>query len=179
MMVRKLRCATLVATGLSLLCGTVAVQAEMALGDLTGVEVDAGAFPPAQWSPRKEAARLTLACLACEGGMTAIDMQLSAAPAGMEGRVREGQTTARTMLDICRANAEKTGGECYGLERSDLKGAVGFVSDVRIFEGTYSATYTLYQDGSLLLMRSVAADRKTARRNGDKALRSLASQVVR
>ena len=151
-------------------------RAEMRINDLQKVETKA--FPESKWLVRKEADRLTIACSDC-ATMTAIDVQLSAAPPGMEDRIRDGETTAASMLEVCKQNAEKTGAECYGLKRADVKDAVGFVSDVKIFDDTYSATYTLYQGGSLLLMRCVGPSREEAKRVGNLAFREIAPQIVK
>lgn len=159
-----------------LLAGALPAQAEMKITNLT--RVDTKAFDEAKWLVRKEASRLTIACNGCSS-MTAIDTTLSASPAGMEQRIRSGQTTAQTMLEICRQNAGKTGAECYGLKPANMGKAVGFVSDVKIFEGVFSATYTLYQDGRMLLMRCVGPSRQEARRMGNLAFKEIAPQIVR
>ena len=156
---------------LSLAGPAVAIQ----ITDLGKVDTKA---LPGKWSVNPQGKRLVVSCNGCEG-FTAIDVQLSKAPAGMEDRIRSGETTARTMLDICRKNAAGNGSECYGLKKANLKKAVGFVSDVKIFEGTYANTYTLYQDGQLLLMRCVAGSREEAKRIGTLAFQKIAPQIVR
>lgn len=147
----------------------------MQLTDLSKVDTRALA---GKWSAKPQGKRLVLSCSDCKG-FTAIDVQLSKAPDGMEGRVRAGRTTAQTMFDICKKNAAKSGTECYGLKKSNLKSAVGFVSDVKISDNIYANTYTLYQDDQLLLMRCVASSRAEAKRVGTLAFQKIAPQIVR
>ena len=164
--------AALLLTSMSLGGPAVALQ----LTDLSKVDTKALA---GKWSAKPEGSnRLVLSCGDCRG-LTAIDVQLSKAPAGMEDRVRAGKTTAQTMLDICRKNAAKSGTECYGLKKSNLKSAVGFVSDVKISDNIYANTYTLYQDDQLLLMRCIAGSRAEAKRIGALAFQKIAPQIVR
>lgn len=168
------RASFLAAMAMALSCGIASAQ--MRISDLT--QVDTAAFPASAWLVKKESDRLTLACADCEG-LVAIDVKLSRGPTGVEGRIRSGETTAATMMDVCRQNAVKTGSECYAITPANLKEAVGFVSDVKVFEGTFAATYTIYQGGDLLVMRNVAGSREEARRIGGLAFRDIAPQIVR
>ncbi|SFT81064.1 hypothetical protein [Mesorhizobium sp. YR577] len=160
----------------ALLAGAQSASADMLLSDLR--KVDVGAFPAGEWSVKKERDRLTIACEKCDG-FVAMDLQLSRGPAGTESNIRSGKTTAKTMLDICKQNAVSRGSSCYSIKPANLKGAVGFVSDVKIADSTYAATYTIYQDGKLLLMRNIAGSRKEAARVGKLAFKHIAPQIVR
>ena len=155
---------------------TSSASAELRISDLK--KVDVSAFPQSDYSIRQESDRLTVACEKCDG-LVAIDVQLAAGPAGTEENIRSGKTTAATMFDICKKNAEARGSECYSIEPANLKDAVGFVSDVKIADEMYAATYTIYQDGKLLLMRNVAGSRAEAKRLGDLAFQHIAPQIVR
>lgn len=152
-------------------------SADMALDDLTKVDLSAFAMP--DYAVKKEANRITVVCIVC-GGFSAIDVHLAAGPNdGTEERIRSGQTTAETMLDVCKKNVIPGTSECYDIKKADLKGAVGFVSDVKANGTSYSATYTLYQDGKLLLMRNISDSREKAAKLGALAYEHIAPQVVR
>jgi len=150
--------------------------AQMPAHDLRNVNTDA--FPSSEWDVQAEAERLVIACAECDD-FTAIDVQLLEADDTTEAGIRAGNVITQTMMEGCEANARDTSTECYGVRIADLKGAVGFVNDVKVFEGTYSNTYALYQDEILLLMRGVGASRDEARRVGDLAYRHIAPQIFR
>ena len=154
----------------------ISALADMKLSDLS--RVDVSAFPEPKWAARKERDRLTLACLEC-ADFTAIDVKLSKGPPGTEERIRSGETTAGTMLGICKDNAARTGSECFSIKPANVKGAVGFVSDVSVGGGSFAATYTIYQDGDLLVVRHVPSSREEAARSGEQAFRALVPQIVR
>jgi hypothetical protein len=129
------------------------------------------------WQMRKENARLTLACGDFEG-FVATNILLESARDGTEKRIRSGETTAATMLPVCRENAQAKGSECFGLKEADLAGAVGFVSDVGLGPMGFASTYVLWQNGKRLTIRSVAPTRAEAARVGRLMFKSLASQIV-
>lgn len=140
--------------------------------------IDTSAFEAPEWSVDRQPDRLVLACEACDE-LTAIDVRVARVADDSETESREGRITAQSLFAECEANARHTEAACYDLRPVDLKGAVGFVSDVRIFEGVYSNTYSLYQDGRVIVMRGVGDSRDEARRVGDLAYRHIAPQIVR
>lgn len=150
----------------------------MLLNDLT--KVDASAFKSPDYAVRQEeAGRMTIVCSSCSG-FAAIDVLLGRGPGdGTEERIRSGKTTAKTMFEACKKNAEARGTVCFAMAPANKKGAVGFVSEWKINDTTFGATYTLYQDGKLLTMRNVAGSRRQAKRLGRLAFRHIAPQVVR
>lgn len=149
----------------------------MAITNLT--KVDTRVVEKQGWSVRKERSRITLACSGCRD-FTATDILLERATDGTEGRIRSGKTTAKTMLEICKANAKSRSLDpCYGIKPANIKGAVGFVSDVNLGPLGFAATYVLWQDGRRLTIRNVAPSRRAARQNGRVMFRAIAPQIVR
>lgn len=161
---------------LALLFAPHVAYADMAMTNLT--RLNTTALEKQGWTVRKQASRVTLFCKSC-GEMTATDIILERANDGTEERIRSGQTTAKTMLAICKKNAENRGSACYGISPVALKGAVGFVSDVGVGPMGSAATYILWQDGRRLTIRNVAPTRAAARKHGKSMFRALASQIVR
>ena len=166
-----------VVTALSLACALSSTAAlSMRLTDLT--KVDVSAFPTPDYTIKQAPDRLTIACVKCDG-LVAIDVTISPTMDGTEERIRNGETTAKTMLEICKKNAKARGTECYNIRTANLKGAVGFVSDYKISDAMYGATYTIFQDNKLLMMRNIAGSRAEAKRLGGLAFEHVAPQIVR
>lgn len=172
------RVATIGLGALAILAASAATaSAEMAIINLT--KVNTQVIEKQGWTVRKQRNRMTLFCSGCRE-FTATDVILERATDGTEGRIRQGRTTARTMMDVCRQNAKvRTGSTCNAVTPIKLKGAVGFLNDVGLGPMGSSATYVLWQDGRRLTIRNVAATRQAARQNGQVMFRAIAPQIVR
>lgn len=167
---------SMVAASLAALLTATSAQAEMAITNLTKVNVQV--VEKQGWSVRKERGRITLSCTGCRE-FTATDIRLDRATDGTEQRIRAGKMTAQSMLRTCKESARRTGGACYATRVANLKGAVGFVSDVGLGPFGYASTHTLWQDGRRLTIRSVAPSRQAARQNGQVMSRLIGAQIVR
>jgi hypothetical protein len=151
-------------------------HADFAVADLT--RVDLSRFDAGRWSAKQEAARITLACTACEE-LTAIDIQLGDDD-GTEGRIRSGQTTAESMSAIGRANAARSAGagEYFGAEAIRRGAAVGFRQEARAL-GQFITTYILWDGGKRLIIRGSAPDRAVSRRIAQEGYDKVAAQMAR
>jgi hypothetical protein len=120
---------------------------------------------------RAEPSRIDMMCSAC-AGEPIVGVQIGKQDDGTEQRVRSGRTTIKDLERLCRARSP----ECR-ITPLDVAPAVGWVSSYPIGE-TAGATAVVIQDGQLLTIRSIATDAASARRNVDKLMPLIRTEVI-
>lgn len=155
---------------LVMIAGTVWADG-FAVTDFNHVTVDDTVFTQGSYGHSKEAERITVHCESCDD-VTTVSVALSRSTDGTEGRFRSGETTIKKMEEICQQRDP----ECT-LERLDVGAAVGWVTQYKL-GSSEGSTGVLFQDGDVLVIRSLSDIRARARRNMATVLRHIAPQIV-